>query len=82
MKTTLEIQDSLLERAKRLSRREGRPLRALVEEGLRLVLARGSRTPAYELPDLSVGNPAEPDPLESLSWQDLRDEIYGERGSR
>lgn len=83
MKTTIEIQDSLLERAKRQSRREGRPLRALVEEGLRLVLARaGARAPAYELPDRSVGNPGAPDPLEALSWQDLRDEIYGERTSR
>jgi hypothetical protein len=29
-----------------------------------------------------VGDPNQPDPLESWSWQDLRDEIYGEPGRR
>ena len=32
----------------------------------------------YRLPDLSVGNPDGHDPLESLSWEELRDLIYGE----
>jgi hypothetical protein len=80
VKTTLEIQDALLERAKRHARRLGRPLRAIVEEGLRRVLER-SAPAAYELPDASVGNPAAVDPLEALSWQDLRGEIYGQPSS-
>ena len=37
---------------------------------------------AYELPDASVGDPNADDPLEALSWQDLRAEIYGEPSSR
>jgi hypothetical protein len=82
VKTTVEIQDALLERAKRHARRTGRPLRAIFEEGLRRVLSERSPAPAYELPDASVGDPAAADPLEALSWQDLRDEIYGERPSR
>lgn len=77
MKTTLDIQDSLLLRAKRLSKRTGRPLRSLVEEGLRQVLAGEERSVGYELPDCSVGEPGGPNPLEQLSWQDLREEIYG-----
>ena len=82
MKTTVEIQDVLLQRATRHARRVGRPLRALVEEGLRRVLSEDSALPAYQLPDASVGDPAAADPLEALSWQDLRDEIYGQPPSR
>jgi hypothetical protein len=82
MKTTIEIQDALLERAKRHARRLRRPLRALVEEGLRRVLEDRSPSQGYTLPDASVGDPEGPDPLESLTWQDLRDEIYGEAAGR
>jgi hypothetical protein len=77
MKTTVEISDALMARAKRYSRRSGKSLRALVEEGLRRVLDEETSAPAYRLPDLSVGDPRGPDPLESLSWSELRDEIYG-----
>jgi hypothetical protein len=34
MKTTVEISDSLLREARKLARREGTTLRALVEQGL------------------------------------------------
>lgn len=79
MKTTVEIPDALLDRARAHARRSGRPVRALIEEGLRLVLRAESGGAPYELPDRSVGDPAGPNPLEALSWQDLRDEIYGAR---
>ena len=79
MKTTVDIADSLLARAKRHARRSGRPLRALIEEGLRRVLSEDAKESAYELPDRSVGDPGGKNPLEGLSWQDLRDEIYGGR---
>jgi hypothetical protein len=76
MKTTIEIRDDLLVRAKRFAKRSGRPLRAVVEDGLRRVLADAPRGPAYELPDRSVGEPGQNDPLEAFSWHELRDEIY------
>jgi hypothetical protein len=79
VKTTLDIQDALLLRAKRLSKRTGRPLRELVEEGLRHVLTGEVRTP-YQLPERSVGRAGNRNPLENLSWQDLREEIYGNSG--
>lgn len=37
------------------------------------------RTP-YELPDLRVGDPQEPDPLERYSWPELRELIYSAHG--
>lgn len=77
MKTTVEIQTALLEQAKRHARKVGKPLRALVEEGLRRVLEDESQPVRYRLPDRSVGEPGGANPLETLSWQDLRDEIYG-----
>lgn len=79
MKSTFDINDALLERAKRHARRAGKPLRALIEEGLRRVLDESAAPQRYELPDCSVGKKGGRNPLESLSWQDLRDEIYGGR---
>jgi hypothetical protein len=82
VKTTLDIQDALLERAKRHAKRVRRPLRAIVEDGLRRVLSETSPREAYRLRDASVGDPGAPDPLEAFTWQDLRAEIYGESPSR
>ena len=80
MKTTIDVDDTLLARAKRHARKVGKPLRMLVEDGLRQVLLESEAKPArYRLPDRSVGKNGDPDPLESLSWQDLRTEIYGDR---
>lgn len=79
MKTTLDLSDELLKRAKQQARKTGRPLRALVEEGLRLALAQVPRRARFVLPDRSVGDPKADNPLEALSWQDLRAEIYGGR---
>jgi hypothetical protein len=81
MKTTVEINDQLFVRAQKKARREGRSMRSLVEEGLRLALeaadAAGGRK--YRLPDRSVGDPRAANPLESKSWPEIRDEIYGGR---
>lgn len=79
MKTTIEIPDALFARAKRHARNVGKPLRAIFEEGLRRILEEPPLRHRYRLPDLSVGRAGEVNPLESLSWPDLRDEIYGER---
>ena len=82
MKTTLDIQDELLMRAKRHARLSGRPLRAVVEEGLRQVLFTETTRRRYRMPDHSVGEPGDKDPLEAYSWQELREVIYGDSSSR
>jgi hypothetical protein len=79
MKTTVELPDALLQRAKRYARKTGRPLRALIDEGLRRVLDEPGRASAYRLPDRSVGEAGARNPLASYGWSELRDEIYGGR---
>lgn len=79
MKTTVELPDALLERAKRHARKTGRPLRALIAEGMRRMLDEAVGVAPYRLPDRSVGEPGGHNPLASYSWSDLRDEIYGGR---
>ena len=76
MKTTLDIHDELLIRAKRHAKETGQPLRALVEDGLRRALSAVPRQESYRLPDMSVGDPNGPNPLENLSWAEVRDLIY------
>ncbi len=82
MKTTLDIHDELLARAKRRAKVQGCSLRALVEDGLRLVLSPRSNPRPYALPDLREGDPQAPDPLERYSWPELRELIYGDPGTR
>ncbi len=81
MKTTIDIHDELLTRAIQYAKNTGRPLHAVVEEGLRQVLpaSLGSR---YRLPDLSEGKAGADDPLADYSWQELRGMIYGESGEQ
>ena len=82
MKTTLDIRDELPVRAKRHARATGRPLRAVVEEGLRQVLDASGVRRRYRLPDLSTGNTGGADPLDACSRRDLRGIIYGDPESR
>ena len=78
MKTSVDIADDLFARLKRMSRATGMPMRTLIEEGLRRVLDT-AEAPEWRLEDRTVGHLGGVNPLESLSWQDLRDEIYGPR---
>ena len=64
MKTTLDLPDELLIEAKKKAAEERRPLRALVEEGLRLVLRKPeskSRKKQVRLITVKGGLPADLD---------------------
>ena len=55
-------------------------MRSLFEEGLRLCLeAERGTVDRYNLSDKSVGQASAENPLESWSWPELRDAIYGGR---
>jgi hypothetical protein len=80
MKTTIEVQDSLLEQAKRTARREGTTLRALIEEGMRLVLKTRQRRsgPPFRVRTFKGdGLTAE---FRDAGWERIREEIYRDRG--
>ena len=74
----LDIHDELLTRARRHARETGQPLRAVVEEGLRLVLSKESRSERYVLPDHSHGGSEVHDPISSYTQSELREIIYGQ----
>jgi len=80
MKTTIEIADDLLSRAKQLCRREGKTLRAVVEDGLRQVLQRGGRTATRRVKPVVYRKGGLTAEFRDAPWQALRDEIYRGRG--
>jgi hypothetical protein len=81
VKTTLEVSDGLLSRAKALAAREGTTLRALVEEGLRQVLeARRGRRP-FTLRKASIPGQGLQPGQEEGNWADVRELIYEGRGA-
>jgi hypothetical protein len=55
MKTTIEIEDRLFERAKREALRRKTTLRRLVEAGLRQQLERPATKTVHRMRDMSVG---------------------------
>ena len=57
MRTTVRLDDGLLEQARQEARRRGETLTALIEEGLRHELARSKQTPRprVELPIFDLG---------------------------
>ena len=76
MKTTIEISDGLLERARQTAQREGTTIRALVEAGLRAVLKERRERPRFRLRDASFkGNGLRHD-FEQGGWEQIRDTIY------
>jgi hypothetical protein len=82
MKTTIEISDPLLRDARKAAAKEGTTLRALVEQGLRKVLAeRRQRKPPFRLRKASVkGQGLQPEFADG-GWGRIRDAIYEGRGS-
>ncbi len=75
MKTTVEIADPLFAEAKAEARRRGVTVRALIEEGLRRVIADPTAT-KYELPDLSYGAGGPSDAWLGVSWEEKLEIIY------
>ena len=81
MKTTVEIPDALAEEAKAVASREKTTLRALIEEGLRDVLARRDRRDRFVLRDSAIdGRGTRPGVAEG-DWESVGEVIYRGRGS-
>ena len=81
MKTTVEISDPLLERARRTARREKTTVRQLIEEGLRSVLAERRRRGPFRLRKASFrGDGLQPD-VATAGWDRIREQAYEGRGA-
>lgn len=78
MKTTVEIADPLFEQAKAVAERERTTLRALIEEGLRTVLAGKARgAKPFKLKDMRFkgGRGLRPD-LAGADWSTIRRAVH------
>ena len=80
MKTTVDIADPLLEAAKKAAAREGTTLRALVELGPRQVFEAREHGGPFRLRRASFGGEGLQPGAKDLSWEQIWELAYGERG--
>jgi hypothetical protein len=80
MKTTIQIPDSLLEDARKVAAKERTTLKALVEEGLRLIIAKRKRSSVFRLRKASFKGTGLQPHLAGASWDEIREKIYEGRG--
>jgi predicted transcriptional regulator len=77
MKTTVELPDALVREAQQLARAERTTLKALLEQGLRVVLARradaGGR---FRIRDASVDGEGLSAEFRGAGWEQLREASY------
>ena len=76
MKTTIEIADDLLTRARRDARREGKTLREIVEEALRQRLSPRTPPAAFRLKRHAFHGEGRQPGVTEGDWAAVRDLIY------
>lgn len=77
MKTTVELPDALVRAAQEAARQDKTTLRALVEAGLRAVLADRETVGEFALRDASVSGSGLGAEFRDAPWSAVRDAIYG-----
>ncbi len=81
MKTTIDISDHLLQRAKDLAQDENTSLKEITEQGLELVIEKHlSRSPYVVKPVVFNGRGLSSE-FKGKSWAEIRNEIYKGYGS-
>lgn len=81
MKTTIELPEALFSKAKRHARKHKTTLKALIEEGLRHVLASKTDEASFKLRDASVNGKGLNPEFHEAGWEQLRDAIYAKLGA-
>ena len=79
MKTTVELTEDLVRRAKQVAVEEGTTLRALLEAGLRAELE-ARESAGFSLIDASIEGDGLQAGVQEGDWQAIRDLIYEGRG--
>jgi hypothetical protein len=80
MKTTVEIPDPLLDAIRKLAAREGTTLRALIEEGLRRIVAERKRPGGFRLRKATFKGDGLQPAVAGSSWDRLREMAHEGRG--
>ena len=80
MKTTIEIEDDLFRRAQTVAREQKTTLRALTEEGLRLV-HKEKRGKAWKWKPVVVRGKGLSEDFKDTGWDRICDEVYRGRGA-
>jgi Bacterial antitoxin of type II TA system, VapB len=81
MKTTIDIADALLAEAKMVAAKEGTTVRALVEEGLRSVLAGHESREGFRLRSAGFRGDGLRPGVTLEQWSEVLDAVYRGRGS-
>jgi hypothetical protein len=81
VKTTIEISDALFEAAKGLAARRGTTFRALVEDGLRVVIDAAPGPGVFHLRDESVSGRGVRPGLRDGRWAAVADRIHEGSGA-
>jgi hypothetical protein len=79
MKTTLDISDPLLREARKIASRERTTLRALVEQGLRKIIAERKNARAFRLRKVTFNGQGLVPELRDVDWDKIRDLTYARR---
>ena len=80
MKTTLDIPDPLLREVRKIASREHTTLRALVEQGLRKIVAERKATRPFRLRQVTFKGEGLVPELHWNDWDKIRDLAYEGRG--
>ena len=83
MKTTVEIADAVLEKAKLRAQDENTTLRAIIDEALRAFLVARPPKPKFKLRDASFkgGGGLTPE-FANATWEQILDEVYRDETDR
>jgi hypothetical protein len=77
MKTTIDISEKLLKKAKAAAKSKNTTLKQIIEDSLRLSLGL-THPKKFKLIEASFGDEASKKPFPSLDWEKIRGEIYGD----
>jgi hypothetical protein len=80
MKITVQISDSLFEEARKLAHRERTTLKALIQDGLRRVIAERKRRGRFKLRKATFKGTGLQPHLAGASWEKIRELSYEGRG--
>jgi Bacterial antitoxin of type II TA system, VapB len=80
MKTTIDIADPLLREAQKIAARERTTLRALVEQGLRKIIAERKTARPFRLRKVTFKGQGLVPELRGADWEKIRDLAYEGRG--